>query len=106
MWGVSTQGKSGRTEHVEFTVRYEPGEEHIYQRLMREKRCGDVEQIDENNCKFTAEVYDTNEMLPWIRTFICRITDIDFSNKEIESQFRRDLFDMYRLYGIDGGDAE
>lgn len=106
MWGISTQGKSGRTEHVEFTVHYEPGEEHIYQRLIREKRCGNVERIDENNCRFTAEVYDTNEMLPWIRTFICRITDIDFSNKEIESQFRRDLFDMYRLYGIDGGDAE
>jgi hypothetical protein len=45
-------------------------------------------------------------MLPWIRTFICRITSIDFSNKEIESQFRRDLADMYRLYEMDGGDAE
>ncbi len=106
MWGVSTQGKSGRTEHVEFTVHFEKGEEHIYQRLVREKRCGEVEQIDENNCRFTAEVYDTNEMLPWIRTFICRITSIDFSNKEIESQFRRDLIDMYRLYDLDGGDAE
>ena len=106
MWGVSTQGRVGRTEHVEFTVHFDPGEEHIYQRLLREKRCGEVERIDENNCRFTADVFDTNEMIPWIRTFICRITSIDFSNKEIESQFRRDILDMYRLYGLDGGDAE
>ncbi len=106
MWGVSTQGKGGRTEHVEFVVHFDKNEEHIYQRLVREKRCGEVERIDENSCRFIAEVYDTNEIIPWIRTFICRITSIDFSNKEIESQFRQDLIDMYRLYGMDGGDAE
>ncbi len=106
MWGVSTQGKSGRTEHVEFTVHFEKGEEHICQRLEREKRCGELERIDENNCRFTAEVYDTSEMLPWIRTFICRITSVSFSNKELEGRFRRDLADLYRLYELDGGDAE
>ena len=106
MWGVSTQGRSGRTEHVEFTVHYDSKEAHIFKRLLREKRCGEVEKIDENSCRFSAEVYDTNEMIPWIRTFICRITDINFSNKEIESQFRRDLEDMYRLYDLNGGVAE
>lgn len=106
MWGVSTQGRSGRTEHVEFTVHYDSDETHIFNRLLREKRCGEVEKIDENSCRFSAEVYDTNEMIPWIRTFICRITDINFSNKEIESQFRRDLEDMYRLYDLNGGVAE
>ena len=45
-------------------------------------------------------------MIPWIRTFICRITEINFSNKEIESQFLRDLEDMYRLYELNGGVAE
>ena len=106
MWGVSTQGRSGKTEHVEFTVRYEDDEAHIYNRLLREKRCGEVEKIDDNSCRFSAEVYDTNEMIPWIRTFICRITEINFSNKEIESQFLRDLEDMYRLYELNGGVAE
>ena len=106
MWGVSTQGRSARTEHVEFTVHYADNEAHIYSRMLREKRCGQVEKLDENHCRFTAEVFDTNEMIPWIRTFICRITDINFSNKEIESQFRRDLEDMYRLYDLNGGVAE
>lgn len=106
MWGVSTQGRLDRTEHVEFTVRYGDNEGHIYQRLLREKRCGEVIRLDEHSCKFTAEVYDTGELVPWIRTFICRITDLDFSNKIIEARFRKDIGDMYRLYGLDGGETE
>ena len=39
--------------------------------------------------------------LTWIRSFICRITYINFSNKEIENQLREDLNAMYRLYGLE-----
>lgn len=105
MWGVSTQGRSGRrTEHVEFTVRYGDNEEYIHHRLEREKRCGTVEKIDGNTSRFSAEVYDASEMIPWIRTFICRIADISFSDPGTEAQFRRDLEEMYRLYGLEGGE--
>lgn len=105
MWGVSTQGRSGRrTEHVEFTVRYGDNEEYIHHRLEREKRCGTVERIDGNTSRFSAEVYDASEMIPWIRTFICRITGISFSDPGTEAQFRRDLDEMYRLYGLEGGE--
>ena len=99
MWGVSTQGKSGRTEHVEFTVHFDKGDEHIYQRLVREKRCGEVERIDENNCRFTAEVYDTNEMLPWIRTFTGRIESLACTEPEVTKRFYADLKEMYSIYG-------
>ncbi len=98
MWGVSTQGASARTETVEFTVVFGDDEKHIYQRLLREKRCGRVELLDEHNARFSAEVYDTNEMLTWIRTFICRITSISFSNKDIESQFISDIEAMHSIY--------
>ena len=107
MWGVSTQGRSGReTEHVEFTVRYESWEAHIPGRLEREKRCGTVERLDGNTSRFSADVYDAQEMVPWIRTFICRITGFACSNREIEKQFRDDLRRMYALYGLEGGDGE
>lgn len=106
IWGVSTQGLSGeRMEHVEFTVRYEDNEQHIHGRLEREKRCGTVERIDENHSKFSADVYDASEVIPWIRTFICRITEIHFSDKKIEEQFKRDIEAMYRLYDLEGGDV-
>lgn len=101
MWGVSTQSRSGmRMEMVTFTVRYGYGEQHIHQRLEREKRCGHVEKIDDHTSRFYAEVYDASELIPWIRTFLCRITEIHFSNAVLEAQFRRDIENMYRLYEV------
>ena len=103
MWGV-TAGKTRygkeRVEHVEFTVRIANDEKHIVNRLEREKRVGQVEKIDNNTYRFTADVYDTSEMIPWIRTFICRITELRFSNRTLENQLKRDMEEMYRMYGI------
>ncbi len=105
MWGVSIRHSKRRTvplEHVEFTVRAEDGEEHIIRRLEREKRMGNVEKIDQNTYRFSADVYDSAEMIPWIRTFICRIVHMNFSNRGVENQLKDDLEAMYRLYAIDG----
>lgn len=102
MWGVSTQGRSGqRLEHVEFTVCYGEGEQHIHRRLEREKRCGTVKKLDEHTSHFSADVYDASELIPWIRTFLCRITQVHFSDPRFEAQFKRDVEEMYRLYGIE-----
>lgn len=103
MWGVSCKKQEDGLERVEFTVCVRPSEEHIVTRLYREKRIGTVERIDKTHYRFTAEVYDTSELIPWIRTFICRITQLNFSNRTIENQFKRDIEDMYTLYGIGGG---
>ncbi len=104
MWGVSARRKfSGNEhiEHVEFDIRVADNEDFIVRRLEREKRIGKIEKLDNNTYRFTAEVYDTSEMIPWIRTFICRITSLNFSNKALEKQFKRDLREMYRMYGIE-----
>lgn len=104
MWGISTQNRLGeRIEHVEFTVRYDNDEEHIHRRMEREKRCGRVEKIDDNTSRFSADVFDASELVPWIRTFICRITEIHFSDRYLERQFKEDLEAMYKLYGLEGG---
>jgi hypothetical protein len=101
LWGVSTQGQAGQPlEHVDFTVRYAPDEEHIPRRLEREKRCGTVEHIGPGVCRYTADVFDAGELIPWVRTFICRITAFHCSNPVVERKFRQDLKKMYRLYGL------
>ena len=101
MWGVATDSRSGnRIEHIEFTVQYDDGEQHIPRRLEREKRIGQLEYMDEHTCRFSADVYDASELIPWIRTFICRITDISISNKALETQFKEDLQAMYEMYGL------
>lgn len=103
MWGVSVKRNKGdaeHLEHVEFTVKVEDNEEYIVGRLEREKRVGTVEKLDENTYRFSAEVYDSSEMIPWIRTFICRIVKMKFSNRSIENQFKKDLEAMYWMYDV------
>ena len=106
MWGVGCKGVLGgkeRLEHVEFTIKIEEGEEHIVRRLEREKRIGIVEKIDDFTYRFMADVYETSELIPWIRTFICRIIKMNFSNRKIENKFKQDIREMYNMYGIVSG---
>ncbi len=103
MWGVSVNRNkwdAENLEHVEFTVKVEDNEEYIVGRLEREKRVGTVEKLDENTYRFSADVYDSSEMIPWIRTFICRIVKMKFSNRSIENQFKKDLEAMYWMYDV------
>ena len=103
MWGVSVKRNkwgNDHLEHVEFTIKIGDNEAYIVRRLEREKRIGTVEKLDEHTYRFSADVYDTSEMIPWIRTFICRIVKMNFSNRTIENQFKKDLEAMYRMYGI------
>ena len=97
LWGVSF-GNFKELQTVEFTVKFREDEEHIYQRLLREKRCGKVERLSPTQARYSATVWDVNEMIPWIRTFIMRLTDLHISDKETEERFWADLYKMRDLY--------
>ena len=99
LWGVSTGEHT--LDHLEMQVHVGPDEGFIVDRLNREKRHGSVEQVDEETWKFTADVYDASEMMPWIRTFIGRIVKLECSNDFVTKLFREDLEKMRRLYGGD-----
>jgi len=101
LWGVST-GPDHNLDHIEMTIRIGPGEDFIRQRLEREKRHGTVELLDAHTCKFSADVYDASEMLPWLRTFIGRIVNLECSSKYVVETFSEDLRRMDALYGGDG----
>lgn len=102
IWGVSLPHRG--LEHVDFTIRYSDDEPFIPLRLEREKRCGTVERLNANESRFSAELYDAGEMIPWMRTFIGRITEYHFSDPKRERRFREDLEKMYALYGIGGAE--
>ncbi len=105
LWGVST-GAGHSLDHLEMTVQILPGEEYILRRLEREKRCGRVEAVDGQTYKFTADVYDALEMLPWLRTFIGRIIKLECSSEPVTRRFYGDLEAMRRQYGGDGHDLQ
>ncbi len=97
-WGVSANG-SRATEHLEMTVHAEENESFIVRRLEREKRHGTVERLDEHTYRFTADVFDAYEMLPWLRTFIGRIVSLKCSNPAVVQTFYEDMEQMTAMYG-------
>ena len=102
MWGVNCNKKELKLEHIEFTIYFNDNENFIVNRLEREKRCGKVNLIDSNTARFSADVYDPSEMIPWIRTFICRIKSLSCTDKNLENEIRSSITEMYTMYGIGG----
>lgn len=105
MWGVSASKYEDRTNHIEFVISFEENESYIYKRMLREKRCGTVELTGKGMCKFSADVYDEKELIPWMRTFIGRIVKVRFTDKELEKTFKDDIRSMYAMYCGEGGDS-
>jgi hypothetical protein len=101
LWGVSF-GAGYSLDHLQMTVKVGKGEEYILNRLEREKRCGRVSAGERGQYVFTADVFDAMELLPWIRTFIGRITELKCSDEAVVRRFREDLEAMRAMYGGDG----
>ena len=102
IWGVALkQNKKHNdttTVHVTFRITFSEEEKFIYQRLLREKRSGTVTLLDDNNAQFDVDVYDPQEIIPWVRTFICRITFFDCTDKYIVRRFYGDIRKMNHMY--------
>lgn len=101
LWGVST-GDEFSLDHLELDIHVGPDEQFLVDRLRRERRCGAVAQVDEQTWRFSADVYDAGEMLPWLRTFIGRIVRLQCSNSFVTQRFYADLEALNQLYGGDG----
>lgn len=101
LWGVST-GVEYSIDHIELTVHIGDGEKFVLDRLEREKRCGQVERLDEHTYRYAADVYDACEMLPWLRTFIGRTEKLECTDSYVTDTFYSDLDAMNAMYGGDG----
>lgn len=109
IWGVNiieTCDGEEQLETVEMILKIEKNEQYILDRLNREKRCGvlTVEDAENGLYRFFAQVYDSKEMIPWIRTLLCRIVKITFSNTDLQKEFEENLQKMYTMYGIGSED--
>ncbi len=103
LWGVSFQGRERHhLDKLTMTIQvFEPKESYIVDRLRREGRGGTVTKTAPNIYQYEIEVFDCNEMLPWIRTFIGRILSLECSAKSVERRFYEDLQTMYQTYQIE-----
>lgn len=101
-WGVSFGGYT-RFEEVYLKLYIdEENEQYILKRLIREGQNGEIIRLDKNVYLYSKTVYDANEMLPWIKTFIGRIISFESTNKYVHDKFYFDMQRMYEMYC--GGD--
>lgn len=100
MWGVSIPHYP-KLDHIEMTVVVPDGCEFVLTRLEREKKCGKIECIDDvsHRYRYSADVHDANELLPWIRSFTGFIENLFCSSKEVTDKFYRDFNDFAAMYG-------
>jgi hypothetical protein len=113
IWGVALKQNKRHnditTVHVCFRIHFNDDEKFILQRLEREKRFGTVTLIDKNNAQFDADIFDGQEIIPWARTFICRVTYFDCTDKSIVRRFYDDIQKMQQMYsteGVESGEAQ
>lgn len=105
LWGVSfgtaatvSDGHS-LTQHVKLTLHIdERCEQFILNRLEREHGNCTITHISKDTYTYDIDVFDANEMLPWIRTFTGRILDIESNSPRVKRIFRQDLKKMYEMY--------
>ena len=72
IWGVALKMNKKhndvQTTHVSFTVRFGDEEEFIYDRLVREKRIGEVTRLDRNTARFDADDFTAAGYIANFRT--------------------------------------
>lgn len=101
MWGASAQisRQPEELETVELIIRYDEDRFHL-EKLQRECRCGKVEDLDDGRARFTAALYDSRELIPWIRTFTGRIESCHFSNPNVQRSYDSSVERMCEIYGV------
>jgi hypothetical protein len=100
-WGVSFGGASHRQELRMKLYINEETERYVLERLKREGRGGIVTQLEQNIFLYTVELFDTTEMMAWIKSFTGRILSLDGTNRESIDYFYRDMARMQTMYGGD-----
>lgn len=102
LWGTSfgNERKYGQTEHIHIEILIDEDKERfILKRLEREGRNGTITKLENGRYAYDADVFDANEMSPWIKTFIGRIAVFDTTNTELKEKFYNDVMRLYDMYG-------
>lgn len=105
-FGVSfgERRETGNVTPLEITIRIGSGEEHIINRIEREKRNGTLEKLSDDLYRLTIDAFDPVEPMHWVKTFIGRIVKLEGGNPAARELFENDIRRMNEMYNGNGGD--
>ncbi len=98
VWGV---GFGGRSRLDVLTIKLyinEVTEQFIIERINREGRGGTLTRLEENIFLFKIELFDTNDISPWVKTFMGRIIQLEGTDEHVVNRFYNDVKKMRDLY--------
>lgn len=105
-FGVSFDGRR-QMDTIKMTLQImEPQERFILRRLETEGRGGTITRIADHTYTYEICVFDGNEMMPWIKTFIGRIIAFESNNEQLQTKFQRDITQMMRMYRVTDTEEE
>ena len=91
--------QNGKTEHFEMLLSIdEEKEQFILERLKREGKNGTICRIRQNVFSYSIDVFDTVDMMPWVKSFIGRIIKLSGDNKLAINRFYNDIERLVKLY--------
>ena len=97
VWGVSFG--YGQLDWLKMTLRIdEQREGYVLSRLKREGRGGTVEKIEENTFQYFIELFDTGEIMSWVKSFTGRILALEGSDAATLYRFHHDMRRMQKHY--------
>ena len=98
VYGVSF-GKEHINDVIKLTLFFdEEKEKHILERLKREGKDGIITRMEKNIYTYEKEIFDGNEMMPWVKTFTGRILSFESNNDYLTNKFYFDMKKMMDMY--------
>lgn len=98
LFGVSF-GNDHVNDWIKLTLSIdEERENFVLERLKREGKGGILTKVAANTFTYEKEVFDGNEMMPWIKTFIGRIISFESNNDYLKGKFYHDIRQMIEMY--------
>ncbi len=98
VWSVGFEGKH-REESISFKLFInEKYESYVIDRIHREGRNGTLSKLEENIFLYTVTLFDTNDISPWLKTFMGRILEVTGTNDAVINRFYKDIKKMKEMY--------
>lgn len=97
-FGVSF-GNSENIEEFSMKIQIDEQREHyVLERLKRECRNGTIEKLGDNIFLYKINVFDSNELLAWVKTFTGRIIEVNCTKDFVARKVYKDIYRMKNMY--------